>query len=248
MVEVKLKTFEGPLDLLLHLIQQNEMDIYDIPICEITEQYLEYLDLMKMLDLDVASDFLLMAATLLQIKSESMLPRPKVIETGRSMDAREELVRQLVEYKRFKEAAQAFGHLQEHRSRLFPRAAETIEPARELVIRANLFDLLTMFKNALEPVVWEEETTEILEDLVTVEQKMHDIIDWLKDREQADFEELLSILQTKMEVIATFLAVLELTKIHAILITQKTLFEKIEIWRGPGYDAALSGFDLRASY
>lgn len=248
MVEVRLKAFEGPLDLLLHLIQQNEMDIYDIPIYEVTTQYLEYLDLMKMLDLDVASEFLVMAATLLQIKSESMLPRPKEATTGLTMDAREELVRQLVEYKRFKEAADAFETLEIRRSELYPRATTPVEPTREMVIRANLFDLLSMFKNALEPVVWEEGSTEIIEDPITVEQKMSEIVDWLKRQDEVDFEELLSILQTKMEVIATFLAVLELAKIHAILITQKALFEKIEICRGPNFEDALSGIDVRTTY
>ena len=109
MYEVKLETFQGPLDLLLHLIQKNEMDIYDIPIAEITRQYLEYLDLMKALDLEVASEFLVMAATLLQIKSRSMLPAPAPEEIEFVEGAREELVRQLLEYKRFKEAAKGLS-------------------------------------------------------------------------------------------------------------------------------------------
>lgn len=248
MVEIKLKVFEGPLDLLLHLIQQNEMDIYDIPICEITEQYLQYLDLMKMLDLDVASEFLVMAATLLQIKSESMLPRPKTPESGLTMDAREELVRQLVEYKRFKEAARAFQELERRRSELYPRAAPAMEPTREVVIQASLFDLLALFKNALEPTVWEEEATEIQDDPVTVMEKIHTILDWLKERGQVDFEELLSVLQTKMEVIATFLAALELAKVHAILISQRARFEKIVLQRGPNFEEAISGVEIQTSY
>ena len=167
--KVKLNSFQGPLDLLLYLIRKNEVDIYDIPIAEITEQYMEYLNLMKMLDLEIAGEFLVMAATLLQIKSEAMLPAGATTEDDDLMMTREELVRQLLEYKKFKNAATMLSRREEERQNLYSRsfADQDLEDLglKEYRINATLFDLLAAFKTILEGLP-EDELTELRDELV----------------------------------------------------------------------------------
>ena len=226
MYEVKLETFQGPLDLLLHLIQKNEMDIYDIPIAEITRQYLEYLDLMKALDLEVASEFLVMAATLLQIKSRSMLPAPAPEEIEFVEGAREELVRQLLEYKRFKEAAEKLRALEMEREKIFFREADQRElENKEYTIEASLFDLLSALRDVLSR--FPDEPMEISEEDITVEDKMDQIMTLLSEREELSFNRIFSELASKREVIVTFLAILELIRIHRLIAYQTTMFGDI---------------------
>ncbi len=226
MYEVKLETFQGPLDLLLHLIQKNEMDIYDIPIAEITRQYLEYLDLMKALDLEVASEFLVMAATLLQIKSRSMLPAPAPEEIEFVEGAREELVRQLLEYKRFKEAAEKLRALEMEREKIFFREADQRElENKEYTIEASLFDLLSALRDVLSR--FPDEPMEISEEDITVEDKMDQIMTLLSEREELSFNRIFSELASKREVIVTFLAILELIRIHRLIAYQATMFGDI---------------------
>ncbi|MCD6507676.1 segregation/condensation protein A [Candidatus Poribacteria bacterium] len=226
MYEVKLETFQGPLDLLLHLIQKNEMDIYDIPIAEITRQYLEYLDLMKALDLEVASEFLVMAATLLQIKSRSMLPAPAPEEIEFVEGAREELVRQLLEYKRFKEAAEKLRALEMEREKIFFREVDRRElENKEYAIEASLFDLLSALRDVLSR--FPDEPMEISEEDITVEDKMDQIMTLLSEREELSFNRIFSELASKREVIVTFLAILELIRIHRLIAYQTTMFGDI---------------------
>jgi segregation and condensation protein A len=228
--EVKLDSFQGPLDLLLHLIQKNEMDIYDIPIAEITRQYLEYLDLMKALDLEVASEFLVMAATLLQMKSQSMLPAPTPQQLEFVEGAREELVRQLLEYKRFKEAAEKLKQLERKRESIFFRRGRAEEfEQKEYVIEANLFDLLSALKDVLSRLP--EEPVEISEEDITVESKMDEIMARLAESEELSFRGMFSEIQSKREVIATFLAMLELIRIHKLIAYQAGLFGEIILRR-----------------
>lgn len=230
MYEVKLDSFQGPLDLLLHLIQKNEMDIYDIPIAEITRQYLEYLDLMKALDLEVASEFLVMAATLLQMKSQSMLPAPTPQQLEFVEGAREELVRQLLEYKRFKEAAEKLKQLERKRESIFFRRGRAEEfEQKEYVIEANLFDLLSALKDVLSRLP--EEPVEISEEDITVESKMDEIMARLAESEELSFRGMFSEIQSKREVIATFLAMLELIRIHKLIAYQAGLFGEIILRR-----------------
>lgn len=230
MYEVKLDSFQGPLDLLLHLIQKNEMDIYDIPIAEITRQYLEYLDLMKALDLEVASEFLVMAATLLQIKSRSMLPAPAAEEIEFVEGAREELVRQLLEYKRFKEAAEKLRALEREREKLFFRKTDRKEvEEKEYTIEVNLFDLLSALRDVLSR--FPDEPMEIEEEDITVEDKMDQIMKMLSEREELSFNRLFSELASKREVIVTFLAILELIRVHRLIAYQAAMFEDIILRR-----------------
>src|SRR5438093_3370665 len=172
--KVKLEVFEGPLDLLLYLIKKDEIDIYDIPIERITKQYLEYMDLFKILDLDVAGDFVVMAANLIYIKSRSLLPKDlqPPDEAAEEDDPRWELVRQLLEYKKFKDAA---GHLQERelaRENLFGRVPEKLELAERPLGEVSTFDLINAFNNVLKRLNKPEDLREIFEENFTVSDKI----------------------------------------------------------------------------
>ncbi len=231
---VKLDGFEGPLDLLLHLIQKEEMDIYDIQIAQITDRYLEYVNLMEQLDLDVVSEFLVMAATLLHIKSQSILPQI-VSDSEHPIGNQEQLVQQLLEYKRFKEAAQVLDVYAERRTSIYnrsPKLHSDLDGTRAYEIKATLFDLLTAFKNIndqisqLEP---DEDYQTVEEETITVEDKIAFIETQLESADQLLFESLFPLTSTKIDLIVTFLAVLELIRIGKIVTVQTGLFESIYI-------------------
>ncbi|MDE0011527.1 MAG: segregation/condensation protein A [Candidatus Poribacteria bacterium] len=234
MYAVKLEGFEGPLDLLLHLIEKEEMDIYDIQISQITDPYLEYINLMEQLDLDVASEFLVMAATLLHIKSQSILPH-LIPEGEHILGDQAELVRQLLEYKRFKEAAQALDVYAERRTLLYSRSPELhadLDGTREFEIRATLFDLLSAFKNVNDRVAemdLEEVYETVEEETITVEDKIAFIDRQLENADQLLFEELFPLSSSKTDRIVTFLAILELIRIGKIVTVQTDHFESIYI-------------------
>jgi len=229
--KVKLDVFEGPLDLLLYLIKKNEIDIYDIPIAVITEQYMEYIDLMRMLDLNIAGEFLVMAATLIHIKSKMLLPPDeKELLHEEEEDPREELVRRLVEYKKFKEVAGILQDLEGQRKKMFTRDIPfEIEPG-QVFFEASLFDLITAFTRALKDVP-KEMFQEIIKDEFTVEQKVHDLLHMLVKTPAISLFELFRNAKSKPEIIATFLAVLELIRLKEIIVAQKQNFGDIEIIR-----------------
>ena len=229
--KVKLEVFEGPLDLLLYLIKKNEIDIYDIPISSITDQYLDYINLMKMLDLNIAGEFLVMAATLIHIKSKMLLPpEEKEILPEEEEDPREELVRKLLEYKKFKEAAGVLQDLEGQRKNMFTRAAAMEIESGEKLFEANLFDLITALTKALKDVP-KEVFQEIIKDEFTVEQKVHDLLHMFVERPMIFLSELFKNAKNKLEIIATFLAVLELIRLKEVIIAQKESFGDIEIIR-----------------
>jgi segregation and condensation protein A len=229
--KVKLDVFEGPLDLLLYLIKKNELDIYDIPIATVTEQYMEYLDLMRMLDLNIAGEFLVIAATLIHIKSKMLLPPDeKELLLEEEEDPREELVRRLVEYKKFKEVAGILQDLEGQRKKMFTRDIPfEVEPG-EVFFEASLFDLITAFTKALKDVP-KEMFQEIIKDEFTVEQKVHDLLHMLVKTPVMNLFDLFKIAKNKPEIIATFLAVLELIRLKEIIVMQKNNFSDIEIMR-----------------
>ncbi|MCX5693497.1 MAG: segregation/condensation protein A [Candidatus Omnitrophica bacterium] len=229
--KVKLDVFEGPLDLLLYLIKKNEIDIYDIPIATITEQYLEYLELMRMLDLNIAGEFLVIAATLIHIKSKMLLPPDeKELFPEEEEDPREELVRRLVEYKKFKEVAGILQDLEGQRKKMFTRDIPfEVEPG-EVFFEASLFDLITAFTRVLKDVP-KEIFQEIIKDEFTVEQKVHDLLHRLIAAPVISLFELFKNSKNKPEIIATFLAVLELIRLKEIIVIQKQNFSDIEIVR-----------------
>ena len=226
--KVKLDIFEGPLDLLLYLIKKSEIDIHNIPIAQITEQYLAYLELMEILDLNVAGEFLVMAATLMQIKSQMLLP-PEVapLEEQEEEDPREALVRQLLEYQRFKAAAQNLGELATRQQTFFRRPADgavaAVVAGEEPFFEASLFDLLTAFSKVVKEIP-KETFYQIIKESFTVEEKVRFLRELLQQQEQVTFQELFGAGRSKLELIATFLALLELIRQRFVAARQQGLF------------------------
>ncbi len=231
---VKLDGFEGPLDLLLHLIQKEEMDIYDIQIAKITDRYLEYINLMEQLDLDLVSEFLVMATTLLQIKSQNILPKNvNATKTDHFIGSQEQLVQQLLEYKRYKEAAQVLDIYAERRTTIYNRSSKLhadLDGTRSYEIKATLFDLLSAFKNIndrISQVDTDDEYETVEEETATVEEKMEFIESQLEISDQLLFDDLFPLTSRKLDLIVTFLAVLELIRLGKIVSVQTDLFESI---------------------
>jgi segregation and condensation protein A len=227
----RLEGFEGPLDLLLHLIQKNELDIFNIPIALITEQYLEYLQLMKVLNLDVAGEYLLMASTLLHIKSKMLLPKSSEEEEEEEEDPRAELIRRLLEYQKYKQAA---GELEKRPlldRDVFIRlvTAEPGEEPEEERVEVNLFELLEAFRQVLERVKLESVHEVILEHL-SVEDKIQEILTILeREKRSMAFHRLFPEQASRKVVIITLLAILELVKMKRIRIFQLAPFETIRV-------------------
>jgi segregation and condensation protein A len=235
-VTIKLARFEGPLDLLLHLIKRDEVDIYDIPIAHITQQYLQYLELMRQLDLEVAGDFLVMAATLMRIKAKMLLPLPAVGEEEQPGDPREELVQRLVEYRQFKEAASALRGHEDERRLLFERGMlPGEEDAGPLPLaRVSLFDLLDALNRLLSRVP-EITSYEVEAETFAVEDKIELLTVTLRRRGRLSFEELLAGCRSRSEIVVTFIALLELIKLGTALVVQHETFGDITIVVGePG--------------
>ena len=233
--KVQLEVFEGPLDLLLYLIRREEVDIYDIPIERITTQYVQYLDLMRMLDLNVAGDFLVMAATLMMIKSRMLLPpeeRP-VLEEEEEEDPRWDLVRQLVEYKKFKDAAIFLETLEEEREGIFGREGDhlALEQKPDVALHdVSLFDLLTVFNEALKRVS-QEDLREIFAERFTVADKIEAIVQRLQREDRISFVSLFDHMASRHEIVCTFLAVLELIRLRQIRAVQEQVFGDILVAR-----------------
>ena len=228
---VRLEVFEGPLDLLLHLIHKNEMDITNIPIALITEQYLEYLKLMKVLNLDVAGEYLLMASTLLHIKSKMLLPTSSEKEEEEGEDPRAELVRKLLEYQRYRTAAAELERRPMLGRDVFVRLAlvDDPEPKEEERIEANLFELLDALRQVLErakPEVFHE----VILDRISVEEKVQEILSLLqREKRSMAFQFLFPDQASRRMIIVTFLAILELVKMKLVRIFQPAPFETIRI-------------------
>ncbi|HTL71478.1 MAG TPA: segregation/condensation protein A [Candidatus Eisenbacteria bacterium] len=230
--KIRLDIFEGPLDLLLYLIKKEELNIYDIPITRITEQYLEHLNLMELLDLDVAGEFLVMAATLMQIKSRMLLPPdPEGVETDQE-DPRAELVRRLLEYKAFKEAAERLRDFEGKRGGLFTRT--DVEPELDggdsPFFEVSLFELISAFSKVLK-FIPKEMFHSVMKDEFTVAEKVHEIFHRLVNQPSIRFSSLFREAKNKIEAITTFLALLELIRLKEVTIAQEAHFEDILISR-----------------
>jgi segregation and condensation protein A len=242
-VMVRLERFEGPLDLLLHLIKRDEIDIYDIPIAHITQQYLAYLDLMRSFDLDVAGEFLVMAATLMRIKAKMLLPLPAVGEEEEEGDPREELVQRLVEYRQFKEAATTLRGREEERRLLYERgmlpADDEMGPLP--LAPATLFDLLDALTRVLARVP-ERVVYDVRGDVYDVEDKMALINRLTTEGGPVSFASLMLRCRVRAEAIVTFIALLELIKLGAVAVIQAEAFGDITIVartpEGSGSDAS----------
>jgi segregation and condensation protein A len=237
-LNVKLEGFEGPLDLLLHLIKKNEIDIYNIPITDITQQYLQYLEVMKSLNLDVAGEFLLMAATLLHIKSKMLLPAAEEEAAAEGEeeieeDPRAELVRRLLEYQRFQEAALDLSKEPLLDRDVFVRTffeKNLLEGAEEFLAgEATLFDLLEAMKKVLQGIP-PEEFQEISLEQLNIKEKTIQIMDRLWEKESLTFGELFTTATPRREILLTFLALLELLRLRLIKVYQSGSFGPIRIF------------------
>lgn len=226
--QVELEIFSGPLELLLHLIKIQEIDIYNIPIAQITKQFLEYLEMMEELNLEVTGEFLVMAATLMYIKSKMLLPKELIsLEEEEEEEPRTELVEALLEYKRYKQAAEHLGELAKLRQEIFARGEpEVIE---DDLIEANIFDLMTAFRKILNELGSKEPVTEISRSPVTVKEKIKEILDLIKSKKAFSFGELFINITLKLEAVVCFLAMLELIKQKKILVRQSRIFGEIKI-------------------
>ncbi len=236
MYSVRLENFEGPLDLLLFFIKRDELDIYDIPIASITQEFLEYVKVLELLDLELAGEFIVMASMLVQIKAQMLLPREEkdgqIPGTMDEDDPRAELVRRLLEYKRYKEATDSLSISAENQKYVLYRQmfeAEEIHAAQSDSYRnATLFDLLKALKRAIEKAPEKAEPHVVTRFPITVEEKSDEIMHVLKTKTAARFFELVSGL-TKMHIVVTFLALLELAKLQRILVQQDLRFDDIVI-------------------
>jgi segregation and condensation protein A len=231
---VRLQNFEGPLDLLLHLIRKNELDIYDIPIALVTQQYLEYLDLMQELDLDVAGEFLVMAATLIHIKSRTLLPRPDPTQEEPEEDPRDALVRRLIEHQRYKAAAELLHEREIQRSaqwlRPDGRIADVVGEAPEPEIEVDLFSLMAAFRQVLErarhrPVV------PLPPEQIPIETRIEQLLARLSETEACGFEQLFADVSTRAGLIVTFLALLEMIRLKLVRVYQQANFGPIRVYR-----------------
>lgn len=232
--KVKLEVFEGPLDLLLYLIKKDELDIHDIPMESVTRQYIEYLELMEALDLNVAGEFLVMASTLMMIKSRMLLPaeiRPE--EEAEEEDPRWDLVRQLVEYKKFKDAALHLEELEGRREDIFDRGGTDAVLGREPEVALHdvgLFDLIHAFNEALKKMP-SENVREIFAERYTVAEKIEGLAGRLKGEKRFSLTAVLESMRSKHEVSCTFLALLELIRLHQARAVQSEVFGEIWIER-----------------
>lgn len=225
--KVKLEAFEGPLDLLLYLIKKDQIDIYDIPIAHITHQYLEYVQLLESLNIEVAGDFLVMAATLIYIKSKMLLPpEPKAEgEEDLNEDPRIELVEQLLEYQKFKSAANMLYEKAEVEAACYPRGTLDTDKNNPEVT-ATVVDLLRVFKDILDRMKVVKEM-EIQREEMSMSEKLKQIRRLLTERKEINVREVFEMAQSKRELILTFLALLELVKDAQIMLVQQVLFGDI---------------------
>ena len=232
--QVRIENFEGPLDLLLHLIKKNEINIYDIPVAMIAQQYLEYLEAMEELNLNVAGDFLVMAATLLQIKSKMLLPVDETADDDEDgPDPREELVRRLLEYKAFKEAARQLDDQEKIWREIFRREqAPLVEEVEEELPLENvsLFDLVDALKEVLERNP-SSRLIEIIPDNLTVRERMNLILETLEGKDSVSFAALFEGSGHRMVVVVTFLALLELMRLRIARVFQAETFGPILVSR-----------------
>ena len=230
--QLKLDIFEGPLDLLLHLIKEQKMEIHDIPVSEISRQYLDYLGLMTNLNLEVAGEYLVMAAELTRLKSKMLLPSHGDDEDGEEgNDPRAELTRRLMEYQRYKSAAGDLRQLEHERQQLFSRGSEiqVEEGEEEVIVDATVFDLFSAFKEVLNKKTFIEDY-EVKITTLSVSAHISRVLDILNKHDSVTFESLFDESQSKQEVIVTFLALLELMRMSLIRVQQGNQFETIRVY------------------
>ncbi|UHA72923.1 segregation and condensation protein A [Paenibacillus sp. 481] len=261
-VTYKLETFEGPLDLLLHLIDQSEIDIQDISISEITDQYMDYLQSMQELELDITSEFLVMAATLLSMKSKQLLPKPPVMDwedeytdyyEEDDIDPRSELIRKLIEYRKYKGIAEHLRDREADRSLIYSKEPEDLttfmpDAPTNPVEGLHVTDLIEAFQKALRKAVRRSHVATIHRDEMSVKDRIRDIITMLRPGGRGSkvmFSALLSEQLTRQEIVVTFLSILELMKLKQVKCYQDQLFDDIVVqWNGEVEEDGLSDVEV----
>ena len=234
-IKITLQAFEGPLDLLVHLIKRNQVNVYDIPIALVTRQYLEYLSLMQELNLDVASEFLVMAATLIHIKSRMLLPRPDPSQADEpEEDPRDTLVRRLLEHQKFKAAAELLHDRETLRSAQWTRPDSRVEALAgddyEPEIEVDLFSLLAAFRTVLERAR-ERPPIPLPPDQISIEARIEQMLERLSETEACGFEDLFDDAATRGDLIVTFLALLEMIRLKLIRVFQAGQAGPIRIYK-----------------
>jgi segregation and condensation protein A len=232
--KVKLEIFEGPLDLLLFLIKRDEIDIYEISLERITKQYLEYLQAFKELNIDIAGEFVVMAANLIYLKSRSLLPvdQQPPEEDAEEDDPRWDLIRQLIEYKKFKEAAVHLHVRELEQERIFTRDGGSALAIAEAPLRlgeVGIFQLINAFQNVIKRVEAREDLREIFGEHFTVSDKIDTILRRIAGGARLRFSELFGEIASRVEIVVTFLALLELIRLKQVRATQANPFDEIEI-------------------
>jgi len=234
--KVKFEVFEGPLDLLLYLIKKEEVDIYEVNLTQLASQFIQYIETMRELDLEIAGEFLVMAATLMYIKSRELLPVDQQVQVEGEEDGEDprwELIRQLVEYKKFKDAAAQLSVLEARQEDIFPRTPVKIEFEPEAPSRneASLFDLLNAVNTVLQRFNQRPEQRDIFEDKWSVSEKIEHLMRAISERPQLKFSELFAGVTSRSEVVVTFLALLELIRLKQLIALQTETFGDIAICR-----------------
>jgi len=233
MFNIRLENFEGPLDLLLYFIKRDKIDIYDIPITEITNEYIQVIDEAKKLDVSVAGEFLFMASMLLRIKTQMLLPR-QIDEEGLDIDdPRIDLVAQLIEYKKYRDLAHKLRNLHENNKDSFFRSSAKIVYDQSPVVsdflkEVSLFDISKIFKDAIDNAPTQD-SFKIYKEVVSLTDQKKFIMESFEGNEVVSLKKIVKKLETKIEIIVTFLALLEMIKQSEILCTQKKIFQDIEI-------------------
>lgn len=243
-LSIKITNFEGPFDLLLHLIKKNEMSIYDIKILEITNQYLGYLKTMQEMDLEITSEFIVIAATLIEIKSKLLLPKPKVEEYENEEDAAKELMKKLIQYKKYKMVAEFLGERQLETGAVFSKKPEIIEEKNskketiaDLLKNRTMLDLYNLYNELMNNYFNKmNEKGDFFEDKIKIEtfkieDKMTEITTLMKTYPKIHFSRLIKGYKSKSEAIVTFLALLELIKIKTVNVIQEKSFSDIYVER-----------------
>lgn len=242
-INIKLENFEGPFDLLLHLIKKNQMEIYDIKIFDITEQYLEYLNSMKEMDLEITSEFIVIAATLLEIKSKLLLPQVKNEQEDEGEDPRKELISKLLEYKKYKQISEYMKQKEIEAGVVFTKKPEIIDDFNkeqtadfDILNNINMLDLYNLYAKLMEIYINKSNTEnrfsrEIPIDRYKIEDKMDYLLLNLNKKERLLFSNIREQCENKIEIVVTFLALLELIKLKNVKIVQQSNFREIYIER-----------------
>ena len=226
--QVKIDVFEGPMDLLLHLIQKNDLDIYDISIAEITKEYIRYIELLKELNLNVAGEFLVMASSLMQIKAKTLLPKEEGLGEEDGPDPRLELIQRLVEYQKYKEVSRMLGEKFERQKDVQYRGAPIFNK-NDQVLEVSLEKLLDAFSSVLEKA--ESQVRDIMVEEIPVEVRIREILDVLEQKEFITFNELFQEGKSRKVLVVSFLALLELIRLKQVSVSQSESFSEIHIRR-----------------